>query len=471
MDMGIMVKQDETYERVPEGEEIEFDGSPITIKVSPSLNKVVLPDDSYRVEITGANVTKKLIKDSYTELIDIKADRSYWFWDPPMATYLCATLTSYENVAKRLGVDKNNVGDLSYLVTKIRWTYSLEELRQSQSATDFINQTGFCQDETGPIDSKHNYSYKDLANAWAAEVDTWSGHWDWYLYGEEHFKYWYTNSKKQGPGYNAGNTFQGFSVIVDQMEVTHEPQYEYTITGSGTVKISIEGTNCEDGYGRDNMVGGKTATIEAKRKNRWIYDSWTGCWLYRERDGWFAQGWKYIDNQWYFFDTNCRMATGWRNINGTWYYMSANGPMVTGWKYIGGEWYYFNENRAMAVGWKYVVGKWHYLDASGAMLTGWQKIGNQWYYLNGSGAMETGWAYLYGKWYYLDNNGVMATGWKYVDDKWYYLNASGAMESNRWISGIYFVKADGTMAVSEWVDNDCYYIDENGAWVPGAEKK
>lgn len=85
----------------------------------------------------------------------------------------------------------------------------------------------------------------------------------------------------------------------------------------------------------------------------------------------------------------------------------------------------------MAVGWKYVAGKWHYLDASGAMLTGWQKIGNQWYYLNGSGAME----------------------------------------SNRWISGIYFVKADGTMAVSEWVDNDCYYIDENGAWVPGAEKK
>ena len=473
MKMYVYVKADGNYERVEDGQAIEYDGEPLTVEVRPAFDGAMLPQDSYRSNITGSNIIKKLTQDSYTELVDIKADGYHKFWDPPMANYLCATLTSYENVAKRLGVTRNDVLDLSFLVTRLRWEYTLEEMRQYKSATDFINKTGYCQDETDPIDSKHSFSYKDLANAWAAEVDTWSGHWDWFLYGEEHFKYWYTNPKKQGPGYNAGNTFQGFYVIVDQMEVTHEPVYEYTINGPGTITISVEGTNCQDGYGRDNLVGSKTITVNVTKKNRWEYQSWAGengAWFYRKKNGWFAEGWEYIDGQWYYFDEACMMVTGWRNINGVWYYLSGSGAMVTGWQHINGHWYYFDGNGAMTTGWQQIEGKWYYLDGSGAMKTGWLKLGNRWYYLNGSGAMETGWSYLYGKWYYLSESGAMTTGWQYVNGKWYYLNGSGAMESNRWIAGTYFVKGDGVMAVSEWVDNDRYYVDENGVWVPGKQK-
>ena len=43
----------------------------------------------------------------------------------------------------------------------------------------------------------------------------------------------------------------------------------------------------------------------------------------------------------------------------------------------------------------------------------------------------------------------MSTGWKQVGDKW--------------ISGIYYMKGNGEMATSEWVDG--YYVDGNGAWV------
>ena len=41
------------------------------------------------------------------------------------------------------------------------------------------------------------------------------------------------------------------------------------------------------------------------------------------------------------------------------------------------------------------------------------------------------------------------------------------MLTSQWI-GAYYVKEDGTMARSEWVDNGRYYVDENGVWVQGA---
>ena len=46
----------------------------------------------------------------------------------------------------------------------------------------------------------------------------------------------------------------------------------------------------------------------------------------------------------------------------------------------------------------------------------------------------------------------MSSGWKAKNDDWYY------------------VKADGTMAVSEWVDQNKYYVDANGKWVKNKTK-
>lgn len=38
------------------------------------------------------------------------------------------------------------------------------------------------------------------------------------------------------------------------------------------------------------------------------------------------------------------------------------------------------------------------------------------------------------------------------------------MASDTWV-GNYYLKSDGTMAVSEWVQDGKYYVDENGLWV------
>ncbi|MDZ5061093.1 nucleoside triphosphate hydrolase, partial [Clostridium perfringens] len=37
------------------------------------------------------------------------------------------------------------------------------------------------------------------------------------------------------------------------------------------------------------------------------------------------------------------MVIGWKFVDGEWYYLESNGVMATGWKELGGIWYYLNE--------------------------------------------------------------------------------------------------------------------------------
>ena len=74
-----------------------------------------------------------------------------------------------------------------------------------------------------------------------------------------------------------------------------------------------------------------------------------------------------------------------------------------------------------------------------------------------------------GKTYYFDANGYIIKGWKYVSGNWYYMDSNGVMQKNKWV-GNYYLKSDGVMAKSEWVDNNRYYVDANGVWVPGKIK-
>ena len=44
------------------------------------------------------------------------------------------------------------------------------------------------------------------------------------------------------------------------------------------------------------------------------------------------------------------------------------------------------------------------------------------------------------------------------------------MQTSKWIGGKYYVKADGTMAVSQWVDGGKYYVGSDGKWIKGYKK-
>ena len=178
-------------------------------------------------------------------------------------------------------------------------------------------------------------------------------------------------------------------------------------------------------------------------------------WMFAYYNGTYAKNcWEKIDGYWYHFDGNGIMQTSWLNIGGTWYYLNpSSGAMATGWLKLGDVWYYLN-------------------PSSGAMATGWLKVGNTWYYMNPSnGAMQTGWLDLNGTKYYLKSDGAMATTWVKIGNTWYYMNpSSGAMQTG-WLklgSTWYYLKSDGTMAADTWVGD--YYVNADGAWVPGKEK-
>ena len=64
---------------------------------------------------------------------------------------------------------------------------------------------------------------------------------------------------------------------------------------------------------------------------------------------------------------------------------------------------------------------------------------------------------------------VVLTGWQKADGKWYYYDKKGVKQVSKWIGGNYYVKADGTMATSEFVDNGNYYVDKDGKWDKGTK--
>ena len=174
-----------------------------------------------------------------------------------------------------------------------------------------------------------------------------------------------------------------------------------------------------------------------------------GLWGALRVDPWtkvvsYETGWVKQDGKWFYYDEDGAKAVGWQKISGKWYYFEDSGAMVTGWQKISGKWYYFEGSGAMVTGWKQISGKWYYFAGGGAMVTGWQKINEKWYYFAGGGAMVTGWQKINEKWYYFAGGGAMVTGWQTINKKTYFFKSSGVMAANEWVTGYWWLNADGT---------------------------
>ncbi|MBQ3546229.1 MAG: RICIN domain-containing protein [Lachnospiraceae bacterium] len=196
-------------------------------------------------------------------------------------------------------------------------------------------------------------------------------------------------------------------------------------------------------------------------------------------------GWVQSDGKWYYFDESGVMKTScW--IDNT-YYMKADGTMAvlevvdngryyvdaegkwvkeTKWVKVNDNWYYLISGTVQKSKWARVNDKWYYFDASGIMQT--SRWINSTYYVKADGTMAISEIVDSGR-YYVDAEGkwVKETKWIQVNGYWYYLE-EGVVQTSKWIRGVYYVKADGTMAVSEWVDDGKYYVGSDGKWVEGA---
>ena len=209
-----------------------------------------------------------------------------------------------------------------------------------------------------------------------------------------------------------------------------------------------------------------------------------------------AQGWVKTGTSWYFYNQNGTLA---RNAWSGNYWLGADGKMVTnawvdnGRYYVGadGAWVKGAQKPAAAKpatpkpavaqkqGWVQSGGAWYFYHQGQIVRNAW--VGSYW--LGADGKMATS-SWVDGGRYYVGANGVWdknakkpeapkpvekKQGWVKEGNAWYYFE-NGALARNKWISSTYWVRADGKMATSAWVDNGRYYVGVNGAWVKEAKK-
>lgn len=66
----------------------------------------------------------------------------------------------------------------------------------------------------------------------------------------------------------------------------------------------------------------------------------------------------------------------------------------------------------------------------------------------------------------INTSSATTSGWVKQDGAWYYFDGNGNLVKNAW-QGSYYLKADGKMAVNEWVDGGRYYVGADGVWKEG----
>ena len=199
-----------------------------------------------------------------------------------------------------------------------------------------------------------------------------------------------------------------------------------------------------------------------------------------------AQGWVKTGNAWYFYNQNGTLA---RNAWAGNYWLGADGRMVTN-AWVDNGRYYVDGNGAWVKGahrqaevkkqgWVQNGSVWNYYYQGNIVRNSW--VGSYW--LGNDGRMATS-SWVDDGRYYVGENGVWdktvkkqetpkpevkKNGWIKEGSAWYYYE-NGELVRNKWISGKYWLGADGRMATSSWVDNGRYYVDSNGVWVKDAKK-
>ena len=237
----------------------------------------------------------------------------------------------------------------------------------------------------------------------------------------------------------------------DPKEVTFGWPLCFTVTAPGTYIYS---------------AGGNSIKLTAKGQPGWKSSS--NGWWYDNGDGTYPKNEiKTIKGTDYYFNASGYMVTGWAQINGKWYVFDSSGAMKKNtWE---GN-YYLKEDGTMAVS-EWVCNNQYYVGADGLWIPDygvakWKQDSTGWWYDSGDGTYPHGeFKTISGTEYYFKENGYMATGWTQIDGKWYVFDSSGAMKKNTW-EGNYYLKEDGTMAVSEWVCNNQYYVGADGKWIP-----
>ena len=109
--------------------------------------------------------------------------------------------------------------------------------------------------------------------------------------------------------------------------------------------------------------------------NKWL--KLNGCWYFFDMYGYMARGIAELNGQTYYFNENGVMKTGWikeldGDGNAIWMYADQSGYLFKeGWKKINNIWYYFSDYDMVKNSW---VENNYYVDENGYMVKGWKSI-------------------------------------------------------------------------------------------------
>lgn len=106
-----------------------------------------------------------------------------------------------------------------------------------------------------------NCTYTQLLEAWAQEMDTWSGHWDYLLNGDTNFDYWPISNLFHYAGYDHNN-YGSMGCICGAVPVNVDPEYRYYIEGPGDITIRVTGKNVNyANFGTAYNITGTAETV------------------------------------------------------------------------------------------------------------------------------------------------------------------------------------------------------------------
>ena len=263
----------------------------------------------------------------------------------------------------------------------------------------------------------------------------------------------------------------------------------YYVDGNGAwVKDAKKPETKEQGWKKEGTVwyylDGKGVPV----KNKWIGNYWLGTDGKMATNAWVDNGRYYVGSNGAWVKDAKKPETkkqGWKQEGTAWYYLDEKGTPVKN-KWVGNYW--LGTDGKMATN-AWVDNGRHYVDGNGAWVkgakkSGWKKEGVSWYYLDDEGTpVKNKWvgnywlgadgkmatnAWVDNKYYYVGKDGAWVkdakkSAWLKEGKVWYYLDSEGTPVKNKWI-GNYWLGADGKMAINSWVDNNYYYVDENGLW-------
>ena len=488
-----------------------------------SWGEVLEDKNVIRYEIQGPNVKKVLREKAHDEEVFFGYGMGC-LSEPVGISEFAFDAVNSERIGKRLKLPNNGVEiSLHYFIYYGLQNYDLDELRNYDSARDFVEATNFMQSDSiykECVGRERDYKGSDIvtiakeraeeyaANGYERTVDT-----------------VYANCI----GINENSKW-----LNDFMEKYDEDVFSFCVKEGDTYWFALarhnsqkdmlywclsEVRSCIDNYFPDIQESEYEVrdTVAFDEWEYYIYfdftvkdvcdawlaemDNWEGHWNYflygyydEEEDvewpgyyqnNWFSPGTTYgkttlhYPDQYDYYVKDPGVYTVTATIDGcngviTDQFVVKEEPAQTGWVKDENGWKYIEENGQPA------KNKWieeffyrYYVKDDGYRTIGLQKIDNAWYYFDSDGVMQTGWQTIGNDRYYFDTNGIMQRGWHQVDNLWYFFNSKGVMQTglqkidNVW----YYFDADGVMQIYwQTIGNAQYYFDSKGVMQTGLQK-